>query len=195
MIGKINIISLMISGALAQGDVYLHPRLELERETEIISEEFGIAGYEKILFVYDTQVHTNDFDPSIKNEPMLLGYFNVTVEDTSEWPDGKWIRMCLQIWDEDQNRREQIRFVNQHTVADEDHNVIIPEFEVQFSYTSPEKSDAPDGDDQDNMKNLNYFCSRPSDWGGIITELDDPNENKSEPESQSSESGGDDDTL
>ena len=95
MIGKISVISLMISGALAQGDVYLHPRLELERETEIISEEFGIAGYEKILFVYDTQVHTNDYDPRIKNEPMLLGYFNVTVEDSSKWPDGKWVRMCL----------------------------------------------------------------------------------------------------
>ena len=66
---------------------------------------------------------------------------------------------------------------------------------MQFSYTSQDKSDAPDGDDQDNMKNLNYFCSRPSDWGGIITELDDPNEKKSEQESQSSSSGGDDDTL
>jgi len=126
----VKIISCLVGGALAQGDVYLHPRLELERETEIISDEFGIEGYEKILFVYDTQVHDNDFDPSIKNEPTFLGYFNVTVEDTSDWPDGNWVRMCLQIWDTDQNTREQIRFVNKNTVADEDHAVIIPEFNI-----------------------------------------------------------------
>jgi hypothetical protein len=96
----------------------------------VMSEEFKLEGYEKILFVYDTQLFQNDFDPTIKNEPTFLAYFNVTVEDTSHWPDGKQSRMCLQIWDTDQNSREQIRFVNMNTIADEDHAVIIPEFDV-----------------------------------------------------------------
>jgi hypothetical protein len=38
--------------------------------------------------------------------------------------------MCLQIWDTDKNTREQIRFVNMNSIADEDHAVIIPEFDV-----------------------------------------------------------------
>jgi hypothetical protein len=54
-----------------------------------MSEEFKLEGYEKILFVYDTQLYQNDFDPSKKNEPTFLAYFNVTVEDTSSWPDEK----------------------------------------------------------------------------------------------------------
>lgn len=106
-------ILLFISGVLPQGSEMANPRLESDRT----------------FMVYDSRTKPHDLEPSKGEVPTFMGYFNVTVEDDTEWEAHKIIRMCLQFY-KDKSNREMVRFINQNTVADEDGNVNSADFKI-----------------------------------------------------------------
>ena len=108
--------------------------------------------------IYDSRTKLHDLDPSKGEVPTFLGYFNVTVEDDTEWESDKYIRMCLHMY-KNQNNREMIRFLNQNSIADEDGNVNSADFKIQFSKS----------DQQENPGDMRYWCTRRHDWEGVLT--------------------------
>ena len=91
--------------------------------------------------------------------PTLRGNLNLTVEDDIEWDPSKYLRICFQIYNKDRREREMIRFVNLNPVGGE------ANFVHQFTTDTYLRENGLLTDDD-----LQFFCSRPHNWEGIIKE-------------------------
>ena len=86
--------------------------LKIFEKVQALLIEVFMIEQEPLKLLFDSQYRKNDFSSSHDKIPTFLGNFNLTEDDDTTWPPEKYLRMCLHIWDDDQNKREMIRFYN-----------------------------------------------------------------------------------